>query len=237
MIKGKSVLAVIPARGGSKGVPRKNIREVGGKPLIAWTIEEAKKSKYIDRLILSSEDAEIIEVAKRWGCEVPFIRPEELAQDDTPGVETVLHTIKMLPGYDFVLLLQPTSPLRSVDDIDGCLEKCIETKANSCVTVTEAAKSPFWMYYLNEQDLLEPIIKTDKKYNNRQELPTLYELNGAVYVANKNWLINNRSFRSEHTTAYIMPKERSVDIDSEIDFGFIEFLLRNLNIFNRSKLM
>nr|HPK54819.1 acylneuraminate cytidylyltransferase family protein [Smithellaceae bacterium] len=117
MIQGKTVLAIIPARGGSKGIPRKNITNLAGKPLIAWTIEEAKKSKYIDRLILSSEDNEIIQVAKEWGCEVPFIRPRELAEDDTLGIEPVLHALNTIKKkYDYVVLLQPTSPLRSVDD-------------------------------------------------------------------------------------------------------------------------
>ena len=228
MIKNTSVLGVIPARGGSKGIHKKNIKSLAGKPLIAWTIEEAKKSKYIDRLILSSEDQEIIEVAKKWGCEVPFTRPMELAQDDSPGVETVLHAIKILPEYDFVVLLQPTSPLRSVDDIDGCLEKCIEAKANSCVSVTEADKSPFWMYYLNDQDFLEPVIKTDENYNNRQELPKVYQLNGAVYIANTSWLINNKSFKSIYTVAYTMPKERSFDIDNDVDFKMSEMILKSL---------
>ena len=121
MIEGKKVLAVIPARGGSNGVPRKNIIDVGGKPLIAWTIEEARKSKYIDRLILSSDDREIIEIAKRWGCEVPFEQPAEMARDGTPGIAPVLHAIEMLPDYDYVVLLQPTSPLRQVEDVDGCI--------------------------------------------------------------------------------------------------------------------
>jgi CMP-N,N'-diacetyllegionaminic acid synthase len=120
MFEGKTILAIVPARGGSKGVPRKNIRLLAGKPLIAWTIDEAKKSRYIDRLILSSEDDEIIEVAREFGCEIPFKRPDELAQDDTPGIESVIHAINTLEEkYDFVVLLQPTSPLRTVEDIDG----------------------------------------------------------------------------------------------------------------------
>ncbi len=114
MIAGKTVLAIIPARGGSKGVPRKNIRLLAGKPLIVWTIDEAKKSKYIDRFILSSEDDEIIKIAREYGCEVPFKRPIELAQDDTPGIEPVIHAINTLEDkYDYVVLLQPTSPLRT----------------------------------------------------------------------------------------------------------------------------
>ena len=113
-----SFLAVIPARGGSKGVPRKNVRDLNGKPLIAWTIEEAKKSQYISNIILSSEDSEIIKEAKKYGCEVPFIRPMKLAQDDTPGIDPVLHAINQCPGYDYVVLLQPTSPLSKAEDID-----------------------------------------------------------------------------------------------------------------------
>ena len=134
MIDNKRVLAIIPARGGSKGVPRKNIRNLAGKPLIAWTIKEGKKSKYIDRLILSSEDSEIIEIAKAYGCDVPFVRPEELAKDNTSGVEPVLHAVSKLEGYDIVVLLQPTSPLRTVTDIDKCIEKCIFEKAYLCLS-------------------------------------------------------------------------------------------------------
>src|ERR1039458_650454 len=118
MINDKTVLGVVPARGGSKGVPRKNIRMAAGKPLIAWTIEKALKSQYIDRLVLSSEDLEIMEVALRYGCDVPFRRPVELASDDTPGIAPVLHVLEKLPGYSYVALLQPTSPSRAAEDID-----------------------------------------------------------------------------------------------------------------------
>lgn len=121
-------LAIIPARGGSKGVPRKNIRNLAGKPLIAWTIEEAKKSKYINRVILSSDDNEIIEIAKNYNCEVPFVRPKNIAEDNTPGIDPVLHAIKQCPGYDYVVLLQPTSPLRTVEDIDGCIRYMLNKK-------------------------------------------------------------------------------------------------------------
>lgn len=151
MIDNKRVLAIIPARGGSKGVTRKNIRNLAGMPLIAWTIEEAKKSKYIDRLILSSEDNEIIETAKEYGCDIPFVRPVHLAEDTTSGIEPVLHALKEIVGYDYVILLQPTSPLRIVEDIDGCIENLIETKSPACVSVTEPTNSPYWMYTVNSE--------------------------------------------------------------------------------------
>lgn len=227
MINGKSVLAIIPARGGSKGVPRKNIKNLAGKPLIAWTIEEAKKSKYIDRLILSSDDAEIISTAQQWGCEAPFVRPKELAEDDTPGIAPVLHALRMLPGYDYVVLLQPTSPLRTCDDIDGALETCINNQADTCASVSETKKSPYWMYTLTDDNRLKPVLETVIKHASRQELPATYELNGALYIAKADHLIMIKSFVDSHTIAFLMPKERSVDIDSEIDFDFLDHQIRH----------
>ena len=225
MINGKSVLAIIPARGGSKGVPRKNIREVGGKPLIAWTIEEAKKSKYIDRLILSSENDEIIAVARQWGCEVPFVRPSELARDDTPGIEPVLHAIEAIPEkYDYVVVLQPTSPLRKAGDIDGCIERCIQDEAPACVSVTVPDKSPYWMFTLEDSGKLRLLMDTEL-ISNRQALPKVYELNGAVYVAETDWLIENKSYITNGTHAFIMPAERSLDIDSEAELKYCNFIM------------
>lgn len=225
MIKGTSVLAIIPARGGSKGVPRKNIRDVAGKPLIAWTIEEAKKSKYIDRLILSSEDPEIIEVAKKWGCDVPFVRPAELAEDATPGIAPVLHALNALPEYGLVVLLQPTSPLRNVVDIDGCIELCLREDACACVTVTEPDKSPYWMYRLDKTGRMFPLINTPERDSRRQELPKVYALNGAVYVARSEWMREKKTFVTEQTVAYFMPKDRSADIDTELDLICVQAII------------
>ncbi|NTZ16376.1 acylneuraminate cytidylyltransferase family protein [Paenibacillus sp. JMULE4] len=227
MINGKSVLGVIPARGGSKGVPRKNIREVAGKPLIAWTIEEAKKSKFIDRLILSSEDAEIIKIAKSWGCSVPFIRPTELSRDETPGIEPVLHAIKVLPGYDYIVLLQPTSPLRIVKDIDSCIEKCVRLAANACVSVTETKKSPYWMYTMDDSYKMKPLIPNE--VSRRQDLPVVYALNGAIYVAKTDYLIQSRTFLSNETIGFEIPEDRSLDIDSELDLFLADAILTKNN--------
>lgn len=227
MIQGKSVLAIIPARGGSKGVPRKNIRTLAGKPLIAWTIEEAKKSRYVDRLILSSDDPEIIRVAGAWGCEAPFVRPPELARDDTPGIDPVLHALRELPGYDYVVLLQPTSPLRAVEDIDGALELCLAKNARACVSVTEPDKSPYWMFSRDNDGRLRPLIDTGEIAGRRQDLPKVYVINGAVYVAESGWLAESRSFLAKETVGYEMPKERSADIDTEQDLLCVEALFSN----------
>jgi CMP-N,N'-diacetyllegionaminic acid synthase len=225
MIDGKSVLAIIPARGGSKGIPRKNLAILSGKPLIAWTIEEAMKSRHIDRLILSSDDTEIMAAGRQWGCDVPFQRPPELALDDTPGIEPILHAIEALPEkYDYVTVLQPTSPLRRVEDIDGCIQRCVNRNAPACVTVAPAAKSPYWMYLVDEKDYLTPVMREEHGAI-RQNLPAVYVLNGAVYVAATAWLKDRQNFVSAETVAYIMPAERSQDIDTDIDLQWCRFRL------------
>lgn len=226
MISGVKILAIIPARGGSKGVVRKNLRQVGGKPLIAWAIEAGRASRYIDRLILSSEDAEIIGAARQWGCEVPFVRPAELAQDDTPGIDPVLHAIGELPDYDLVTLLQPTSPLRTAADIDGCIELCMAEKAKSCVSVCEVEQHPAWMYKLDGQRRISPLLSGEPDYPRRQDLPPVYVLNGAVYVAECEWLRRNRTFIADNTLGYVMPRERSLDIDGELNLKICEEVLR-----------
>jgi len=221
MIGGRKVLAVIPARGGSKGVPRKNLREVAGKPLIAWSIEAVRGCRHVDRLVLSSDDAEIIAVASRWGCEAPFVRPAALAQDDTPGVEPALHAIDMLPGYDLVVLLQPTSPLRSAADIDGCIALMDERGAPACVSVSPAEQSPYWMFALETGDRMRPLLPVASPAARRQDLPAAFVLNGAVYVADCAWLRQNRTFLADRTIGYVMPAERSLDIDTEFDLEIL----------------
>jgi CMP-N,N'-diacetyllegionaminic acid synthase len=230
MINNQKILALISARGGSKGVPRKNIRILAGKPLIAWTIEEAKKSEFIDRIILSSEDDEIISVAKKYGCEVPFKRPAEYAQDDTPGIEPVLHAVNEIGEvYDYVCLLQPTSPLRTVEDIDSCLRINVEKKTKCCVSVTESSKSPYWMYSINMNGFISPIFPNQEFITSRQKLPVTYELNGAIFMAEVNWLMKNKSFITSETSAFVMDKSNSFDIDSELDFSICEYLLNRRN--------
>jgi CMP-N,N'-diacetyllegionaminic acid synthase len=226
MIQGSSILAVIPARGGSKGVPHKNLREIAGKPLIAWAIEAGRQSQYIDRLILSSEDPEIIRIAQSWGCEAPFVRPAELARDETPGIEPVLHAVSALPErYDYIMLLQPTSPLRLAEDIDSCVETCLRHHAVACITVNEVDQHPLWMCRLDDSRHLVPLIDQKSLPDRRQDLPKVYILNGAVYVARTAWLQQHRTFLTAETVAHIMPRERSVDVDTELDLKICQLLL------------
>jgi len=224
VINGKRMLGVIPARGGSKGVPGKNIRLVAGKPLIAWTIEAAQSSKSLDHIILTSDDREIIDVAKKYNCNAPFVRDSHLAIDTTPTVDVVLDALDRCLGYEWVVLLQPTSPLRTAQDIDHAVEQCIALNAPSCVSVCLSQESPYWMFTLNQDQNLAPLLP-NAAVTRRQDLPPVYSLNGAIYVAKSEWLRQERTFLTPDTVAYEMPVERSLDIDTETDFLQLKYLL------------
>ena len=169
MYSKKSILAVIPARGGSKGIPGKNIKKVNGKPLIGWIIDAGKKASYIDRLILSSDDPQIIDTAKALDCEVPFVRPSSLAQDQSSSNDVILHALEKIPGYDYVMMMQPTSPLTSSEDIDGCIEFCVSTNSTAVVSVTNPG--------------INPIMEEKYLQMRRQDLPEAVPPNGAIFMA------------------------------------------------------
>ena len=225
----RRVLAIITARGGSKGIPRKNVKSLAGKPLVGWSIDAAKKASCIDRTIVSTEDEEIASVARELGADIPFIRPAELSTDDTPGMAPVMHAISQLPDYDWVLLLQPTSPLRSAEDIDGIWKFCQELCAPAAVSICEVRKHPYWMYQCNTAKRLEPFISGRPNVTRRQDLPSAYSLNGALYIARTEWLLKQRNFIGPETLGYIMPPERSVDLDTQQDWQWVEFLIEQEN--------
>ncbi len=226
MQKKPRILAIIPARGGSKGIKNKNIIKVNEKPLISWTIEASLNSAYISRTVVSSDDENIISVAKSLGCDTPFKRPKELAQDHTPSIDVVTHALKKLKNFDYVILLQPTSPLRDSEDIDKAIELMLEKKSKSCASVTLVKKSPYWMYKINEKNLkLTNIIKSDKEYLRRQDLPDVYALNGAIYINEVEELNKTQKLVSDKTIGYIMPHAKSLDIDNLEDLdNFKRFL-------------
>jgi len=227
MIGDRRVLAVITARGGSKGLPGKALLPLAGVPLIGWTIRAAQASQRIDRLILSSDDPEIIGVAQGLGCEAPFIRSSELASDTARSIDVVLDALERVPGFDIVVLLQPTSPLRSAEDIDGTLNLLRDRP--SAVSVAPAAVHP-WMVYGDDGTgaLLPFVAVADGVSQRRQDLPAAWALNGAVYAAEVSWLFGNRSFvRAGETAFWPMPAERSVDIDTRDDFDRAELTMGN----------
>ena len=224
MYKNKSILGVIAARGGSKGVPGKNIRPAAGKPLIAWVLEAASASSFLDRLILSSDDPAIIETAERYGCEVPFIRPSELAGDTSSVNDVILHAMDQLPGYDYIMLIQLTSPLTVTEDLDGCIQKIVAGRGKSLITVTEPDKSPYWMFREEKADQLSPFMGWGYFHCRRQDLPKVLIPTGAVFIAEADWFRENKSFYSPETMGFEIPKERSLDIDTEMDLRLFEVM-------------
>jgi CMP-N,N'-diacetyllegionaminic acid synthase len=230
VIDDRRVLALIPARGGSKGLPGKHLLDAGGKPLIAWTIEAAQGSTYLDRIVLSTDDPTIAEVGRAWGCEVPFRRPGELATDTANSVDVALHALDQLPGFDLLVLLQPTSPARATADIDTAIERCQSSPGgSSCVSVCQTSQSPYLMYRMDAAaNHLAPLLELPPGVTRRQDLPPVYVLNGAVYVVAADELLRRRTFVAQDTVAHVMPVERSIDIDTAEDLEAFRRSLRHL---------
>ncbi len=226
------MLAIVPARGGSKGLPGKNIKPLSGKPLIAYTIEAALNSAHISDIVISTDDEAIAEVAVQYGARCPFLRPDELAADESLAVDNYIYTIDKLRKdqsaeiNDFVVL-QPTSPLRSTADIDGAISLFREKDADSVISYVEETHPVCWHKYIDENNKFEEIFPESVLANRQSERKSYYP-NGAIYVF-KTSLIKSKKYYSDNTYAYIMPKNRSVDIDYMDDFEYAEFLLRQRN--------
>ena len=221
------MIAIIPARSGSKGLPNKNILELNGKPLIAYTIEAAINAKHISEVIISTDDPQIAKMAEKYGAKTYFLRPKELATDDALAVDNYIYTInKLNEEFDFniidFIVLQPTSPLRISQDIDDAIELFKKVNADSIISYTEENHPISWHKYITDDNLLVDVIKDDIK--NRQDYKKSFYPNGAIYIF-KIELINQRKYFSNNTQAFIMPKNRSIDIDYKEDFEYVEFLL------------
>lgn len=237
MYKGKSILAIVPARGQSKGIPRKNIKILVGKPMIAWSIEAAINSKYIDRIVVSTDDEEIKQISLKYGAEVPFLRPEELARDNTQSSDAIFFTVERLKSienekYDFILLLQPTSPLRTEIHIDESIEKLIDNSNNfdALISITELEHPIYWNRTIDRNNVLKNYIEydKDKKYR-RQDFEKLYRLNGCIYLINTETFLRYKSFETENTLAYVMERKVSIDVDDIVDFELAEYYLKSNN--------
>jgi len=229
MFREHRILAIIPARGGSKGLPGKNTRELGGKPLIAWSIAAGRQSGFVDEVAVSTDSPEIAAQASNYGAAVPFLRPEALATDEAKTIDVILHTIAWYDNqavtFDLVLLLQPTSPLRTAADINLALELYFSKGAQAIVSVCQADHHPWWSNVLPADGGMQEFLRPECLNAGRQKLPVYYRLNGAIYLADIDFLKRNRSFWGEKTFAYLMPKERSVDIDDIVDFRLAEVLM------------
>jgi CMP-N-acetylneuraminic acid synthetase len=225
------VLAVIPARGGSKGIPRKNIRFLCGKPLLQYTAEAALLSRTLNKVILSTDDPEIIEIGLKCGLDVPFIRPTELAQDDTPTLPVIQHAMRFLEeqgeSYDAVCILQPTNPLRKPEHIDACVQIFLESSATSVLSVLEVPVkyNPHWVYLQNSEGYLQLSTGESSPIPRRQDLPTSYHRDGSLYLCDRNTLMENNSLYGSRIIGYVMSDEYSINIDSEEDWERAENIL------------
>jgi len=225
MLNGKTFLAIIPARGGSKRLPRKNVLDLAGKPLIAWSIEAGLKSKYIDKVIVTSDDDEILGIAKQYGSET-IKRPNELASDTATSFDALKHTINNTNSYDYIILLQPTSPLRDFKHIDDAIELLESKKADAIVSVTQMDHSPLWSNTLPDNGNMNSFLRDDVKNSRSQDLEKYYRLNGAIYICKTDRLLDEKSFFIEDNIfAYLMDRKSSVDIDEEMDFILTECLI------------
>ena len=231
--KEKSILAIIPARGGSKGVPAKNIRPLAGKPLIAYTIEAATKSKYVDRVIVSTDSETIADTCNIYGISIPFIRPSELSTDESPTWQTVEHAVDWLSNnekktYDVICLLQPTSPLRNVGHIDQSISKFLSCNADSLVSVCRSPKSPYWSQHITPDGYLSPLFPDSGNYIRRQDVPVTFDLNGAIYLVKTEFFRRTHLFKGPRTVAYEMDYQSSIDIDTPLDFEIAEIIRKQL---------
>lgn len=231
MIQGKRVLALIPARGGSKGIKDKNIKDLGGMPLIAYTILAAKKSKYVDRIVISTDSERIKETALQYGGDVPFLRPDALASDTATTLEVVIHAIDSLEKegdrYDILLLLQPTSPLRDSVDIDGALDLFARAGGKGVASVSPVADHPILMRTMGEDGRLKKLLAIGSTAR-RQDMEAYYRINGSIYVNAIASLDDSTSF-NDNPVGYPMERSHSVDIDEMADFHMAEYYLALCN--------
>lgn len=234
-IKKNNCVAFIFARGGSKGVPRKNIRDLGGIPLIAYSIRTALDCPLIDRVIVSTDDKEIIAVAREYGAEVPFIRPAELASDCSSEFDAWKHAIKTFEQVceekiNIFVSLPPTSPLRSVVDVENCIGEYVGTEPDIVITVKEASRSPFFNMIRSDEEGFSHLVNLQPdgtRYIRRQDVPLVYDMTTVAYVSSPDFILNSDSIFSGSVRSVLVPDERAIDIDTMLDFKFAEFLINN----------
>lgn len=223
-------LAIIPARGGSKGLPRKNLQRLSGKPLIAHTIEAARVARSLQRIVVSTESPEIAEVGRQYGAEVPFLRPPELAGDETPTLPVLQHVLTQLEATEgctpeIIVVLQPTSPLRRAEDIDKAVDLLERSGADSVVSLCAAEHHPAWMKRL-EGDRVLPFLENAPEYTRRQDMPPVYRLNGAIYITRRRILMEENRILGQDTRGLVMDAESSVDIDTLFDLKLADLIMQ-----------
>lgn len=232
MYNDKKIIAIIPARGGSKGLPKKNILELNKKPLISWTIEKAIQSKLIDKIFVSTDSKEIAGVAERFGVKIPFLRPKEFAKDNSPSYEAIIHTLESLENigekFDYVALLEPTSPLRKKNDIDMAIKKLLDNeKVESLVSVGEVhMEHPIIIKKMDENGFISPYINDVKSIHQRQQADKAYFPYGVIYLSKTQSYKTNKTFYLKKTLSYEIDRWQNYEIDDYIDFIIVEKLIQ-----------
>jgi CMP-N-acetylneuraminic acid synthetase len=224
--KNSKTLAIIPARGGSKRLKNKNILKLNNKPLIAYSIEAALASKYIDEVVVTSDNEAILEIATSYDAKT-IKRPDKLATDSSATIDTILHTLEIYNSFDTIIVLQPTSPLRTSNHIDEAIEEFINKKANGVISVCKTEHSPLWSNTLEKNNKMDNFLSKELLNLRSQDLPEYFRLNGAIYIAKKDKIIEQKTFFIDSNIyAYIMPQEVSIDIDTHLDFLVCETVLK-----------
>ena len=225
-------IALICARGGSKGLPDKNIRPLGGKPLISWSIDIAKKVDRISKVIVSTDSEGIVKIAKKYGAEVPFIRPIELAQDNSPEWLVWKHALEYLSKnkqmkIDALVIIPPTAPLRHVDDINNCLDEFEKGQVDIVITVSEAHRNPYFNMIVNNKDGYSSlVIKPESQVTRRQDAPVVFDMTTVAYVVRPQFLKESSSIFSGRVKSVCIPQDRAIDIDTLLDFKIAESLIK-----------
>lgn len=227
------IIGFIFARGGSKGIPRKNILPLAGKPLIAYAIETARSCQLIDRVVVSTDDQEIADVARQWGAEIPFMRPSELAQDDSPEWLAWQHAIKTLADLDkggqkldVFVAVPVTAPFRHVEDLEACIETLLDGDADMVITVTRATHNPYFnMVVLDDRGYASVAMQPSVTVYRRQDAPIIYDMTTVAYAARPEFIMQSQGMFTGKVKAVVVPPERALDIDTMLDFEFAEFLI------------
>jgi CMP-N,N'-diacetyllegionaminic acid synthase len=232
MIDRKNVIAIVPARGGSKGLPGKNTREICGRPLLAWSVRAGLESRYVDEVIVSTDSEDIAQVALKAGAKVPFLRPSELAQDTSTSFDVIVHALdhykKLETQFSYIALLEPTSPMRTAEDVDQALEKLVAHKsATSIVGVCKTeSQNPAFLVKISETGLISGYQQTDMPVLRRQDIPDVYFFEGSLYISEVPFLLERKSFYHQRTLACEFPKWKSFEIDDVDDFTIVEALMK-----------
>ena len=234
MYKGKTFLVIIPARGGSKGLPGKNIKDLNGKPLIAWSIEAAFGSKYSDEIMVTTDNEDIAHIATKFNASVPFLRPAYLATDKTTTFDAVKHSINFYKDnlkffFDYIVLLEPTSPLRTSIDIDLAIEKLLSSKASAIVGICKTeSQNPAFLVVKDSDNFISGYEDKDMKVKRRQDIKDVFFLEGSLYISQIDEYLKNETFYHEDTIGFEVPKYKSLEIDDIYDFTMIEAIMLNI---------